>query len=601
MGRLCYYLIPRYRQLACANIKFFLNKEQREVVRISKALFENLGISVMEVFRFFSLNKNNIDSYVEFEGLENLNSALSQGKGVILLTAHLGNWEISSVALSLKGYSMKVLARPQKNSRIDELLNSYRQSSGIKVVKKGIALREIIHGLRNNEIVGILGDQGGKNRETCVRFFDRYLFLPSGFLNIALKTGAVVLPSFIFRKGRKHQIVIGSPLDCTQDKSKVIQKYADVLQSYIFHFPEQYLWIYNFRKVSFSKVILILSDGKAGHLNQSKSIASYLKKVQEEKYPNFSRTCPDSLKIIIKEVRYRNRVMPLLLKLCSLFASRGCAGCLRCVRFSLSKDCFQELVQTPVNLIISCGSTLVPLNIFLKYENLARNILIMSPSRLLKKHFDLIITPSHDRVKGKNVLSILGTPNLITPEFVRASAEGLKEKLGMKEEGLGVLIGNGSYTQIRKMIEEVAKLCKRLEMSLLISTSRRTSPDIEKLVKERFSSFPLCRLLIIANERNIENAVAKILGLSRIVISTADSISMLSEAVNSGRFVLAVKVGRLRRKKRRFICALGKQENVCVVSPYELEKKILEVCTSKGEFKILTDSMRIKQRVESLL
>ena len=604
-GRLAYFLLSRHRQLAYANIRFFLGRDREKTLRIARTLFENLGISLSEIFRFFRLNKQNIDSYVDFEGLKNLDAALSKGKGVILLTAHLGNWEISSVALSLKGYSVKVIARQQRNSRIDELLNSYRQSSGIRVVKKGMALREIIQGLKNNEIVGMLGDQGGKNKDVCVRFFGRYIFLPSGFLDIALKTGATVLPAFIFSaKGGKgkYRVNIGFPLDCEGTKQEIVQRYVHILQRYISSFPEQYLWLYNFRKFTFSKTILILDDGKAGHLNQSRAVASQLEKVQSERYPEIFDSCPGSVEIIIRKVEYRNRLARFLLTLCSMFASSNCAGCLKCMQFCLTKVSYNELTQTPANIIISSGSSLISPNIFLKQQNFARNITVMSPLKFLSRFFDLIITPRHDHLRGSNVISILGTPNLITPRVVETAAKGMREELALKKDLIiGVFIGDGSYSRFQKLLTEIIRISKRLDAELLLTTSRRTSPPIERLIKQKLTDFSLCKLLIIANEKNTDNAVVKILGLSNLVIISADSISMISEAASSGKSVIVVHIGKGKKKKREFLRNLEEEKIIDLISADKLEQKIIEVCTEKRKPRVLDDKEKIKEKLEGLI
>ncbi len=619
-GRLAYFLLSRYRKMAYSNIRFFLTENRKEALEITKGLFENLGVYLIEIFRFFRLNKENIDSCIDFEGLENLDNAISKKKGIILLTAHLGNWELSSIALSLKGYCIKVLARQQRDNRLDELLNFYRQSSGIKVVKKGMALREIIQGLRNNEIVGMLGDQGGKSKGICVNFFGRYIFLPSGFLDIALKTGATVLPTFIFpvksgfasrkKDKEKYKLVINPPLNCKETKKEVVQRYADILQEYISSFPKQYLWIYNFRKSTFSKSILILDDGKAGHLNQSKAIASQIKEIQSERYPeifpliktNNMFSGKDAVEIKIKEVKYRSSFGRFLLTFCSLFASLRCVGCLKCMQFCLTNRSYKELIESPTNIIISSGSSSHSLNIFLKKENCAKNITIMSPPKFLINSFDLIITPKHDNLVRENILSILGAPNLITPQSVERSAKGMKEKLGIKRNlVIGIFIGSGPYLLINKMLEKIINVSRRLEAEILLTTSRRTSLQVEKMIKQKLANFPLCRLLIIANEENIEDAVGKILGLSKLVIVTSDSISMISEAASSGRPVIILDIDEKKKKKKEFLKKLIEEKNIDLISVDRLEKEIIEVHSRKGKIGILDDKEKIKKRLEQIL
>ena len=618
-GKLIYFLLPRYRHIAYANIRFFLGMDRKKALRITRNLFENLGMFINEIFRFFRLNKNNIDSYVDFEGLENLDTALSEGKGVILLTAHLGNWEMSGVALGLKGYSIKVLARQQRDSRIDKLLNLYRQSSGIKVIKKGMALREIIQGLRNNEIVGMLGDQGGKKTGVCVKFFERYIFLPRGFLDIARRTGAKIVPIFIFpvesgkgkiisgttsgRKNRKrYKIIIGSSLVCEGSRESIVQRYANILQDHIASCPEQYLWIYNLSKFTFSKTVLILDDGKAGHLNQSRAVASQIESIQSEKYPQLFASYPNSVEIIIKKVEYKNRFFRFLLTFClsNVFLRYLCGS--KCLRFCLTKMSYKQLIETPANIIISCGSSLISPNIFLKQQNFAKNIVIMSPFVFSRKFFNLIIAPCHDHLRQANVVSILGTPNLITSQVVETAAKKIKKELRLQKNLIiGIFVGDASYSRFQKILTEIIKVSQRLDAELLLATSRRTSERISNLIKQKLSGFALCKLLVIANERNIKDAVPKILGLSNLIIVTADSISMVSEAASSGKPVIVAKMGRSKKKKEEFLDSLKQKRIINLVFPNELENKIIEIYTRKEKPQILDDKEKIKRGVEQIL
>jgi len=154
--------------------------------------------------------------------------------------------------------------------------------------------------------------------------------------------------------------------------------------------------------------ILVLSDGKAGHLNQSKAVARITQKVRTAQIPE-NQT---SIKII--DVKFKNSIFRTLLSFCSLFSGCYCRRCLGCLRFCLKESSFQELMRVSADAVISCGSSLAAVNIFIGLKNKARKIILMKPPLLSLSRFDLAIVPEHDRPAVKeNILVTRVTPNLI--------------------------------------------------------------------------------------------------------------------------------------------------------------------------------------------
>src|SRR3990167_7664531 len=146
--------------IAYANLKAaFPEKSSMELKRINKAHFENLGMSVVELLKLPFMRKDYLQRHVKLENADRIKSSMGKGRGVIILTAHFGNWEIASLAASLNGYTMSVFAREQKYERLNNLLNEFRQSTGCKVVTKGFSVKDIIKTLHNNGIVAMLSDQ----------------------------------------------------------------------------------------------------------------------------------------------------------------------------------------------------------------------------------------------------------------------------------------------------------------------------------------------------------------------------------------------------------------------------------------------------------
>jgi KDO2-lipid IV(A) lauroyltransferase len=251
-----YFLLKlsKYRNFISNNIKTAFGEEFKkgEVENIARGHLQNLVKSLIEFIRFPLLNAQNIEEKVEVKGLENFEGALSKGKGIILLTAHFGNWELLGATLSLKGYPLNALAQKQSNSVIENLFTKLRQSKGTKVLSRWDNLKIILKLLKENEIIVILADQHGEFKNVFAQFFRKRVSVPGGPAGFALKSGAEIVPAFIVRlQDDRHQIIIEKPLEIvrTGDKRRDLeensQKIIEVIEKYIRRFPNHWLWSYN--------------------------------------------------------------------------------------------------------------------------------------------------------------------------------------------------------------------------------------------------------------------------------------------------------------------------------------------------------------------
>jgi KDO2-lipid IV(A) lauroyltransferase len=254
LGILAYWFGKRRRTIAYKNLHLVMGSSHshQEILSIIKGMFQNTGMSLIEVLRFPRIDDDYVKKYIRIEGIEWIQRGLSKGKGVILLTAHFGNWEMCALCSAIRGYSLKVIVKTQKFRRLNNLLNHYRKIRGCEVVSKGMGIRQVIKSLRSNEIVGILADQHGGSRGVQVELFGRRVSTPVGPVFFALKTGCEVLPAFIIREnGAHHRIIVGEPLDLewsgdTQtDFVTNLRKFHRILESYVLRFPEQWLWMHN--------------------------------------------------------------------------------------------------------------------------------------------------------------------------------------------------------------------------------------------------------------------------------------------------------------------------------------------------------------------
>jgi len=598
-GTLIYLINRKRRSIAYANLKaaFCREKSPAEIKRIVKGVYQNLAQVFIELLRFPVTDDNYISKFISTNGLDRVGAARSGGKGVIILAAHFGNWELPSLVGGRKGFPVTVLAREQKHTRLNELLNSYRALSGSKVIKKGLATRELIKALRANEIIGIMGDQDAGKLGTLVNFFGRPASTHPGAFVFAEKTGAPIIPIFMIRqKGPYHRLEVLEPVDSAQ-------KFSAMLEEYARKFPKQWLWVHKRWKSTPHRSIIILNDSKPGHLNQSLAVGAAIQKLREDRgYKPEDTAC----KII--DVKYKSGFSKVLLALCSRFCSRGCQGCMACVRFCLDEKSYKEVISSYADIVISCGSSLAPLNIFLTRECNAKNVVIMKPGLVSLGKFTLAIIPDHDRPKpAKNILVTAGAPNRITQEQIKKESEKFLSLLNLKAvPRLALILGgdNADFQMdiglMREVIAQIKSVSKKFGMEILATSSRRTPADVEKLLKDEFAAYPNCKLLIIANEKNMEGAIPAFLGLCDAVLVSGESMSMVSEAASSGRAVLVFPLKKKHNKPTRhenLAQELSRTGHIKLLNADKIAEGLEAALSSKTAAKRLNDYEKIYNAV----
>ncbi len=254
LGELGYIFVGKRRRLTIDNLSRAFKEQynKKEIKRLAINTFRNFGKSMIEFISLPKINKNNIDNFVTIKGLENIDEAKKRGKGVIMLSGHIGNWELMGKALTLKGYSFNVIVRRQKNVLVEELIEQQRNEFKFKTLAHTIPPQEIIRLLKNNEIIGMIGDQDAGKSGVFVDFFGRPASTPIGPVIFAMRSGAVLIPFFDIRgENNHHQIIIESPYQLSRtsnmknDIMENTQKLTKNLESYIRQYPEQWFWLHN--------------------------------------------------------------------------------------------------------------------------------------------------------------------------------------------------------------------------------------------------------------------------------------------------------------------------------------------------------------------
>jgi len=613
LGSLVYCFDLKHRAIAYANMKsaFGHRDSPQQLASMTRRFYRTFGENLMEIFFIPLVNKDYLKEYIEIVGRENVDAAFQRGKGVILLAMHEGSWELSNIICAHLAFPFNFFVRDQRYPRLDNILNAYRFQQGCRVIHRGNQLRQLLQVLSRNEAIGITADQGGK-KGSLVHFFGREASMSTGAVKMALKSDAAVIPCFYVRLNGPYIRVIFEPpyqLKLSGDKDADVRNNLQGLisrfEKYIDAYSKEYLWSYKIWKYGRDKRALILSDGKAGHLRQSQAVADKLRVCLGER--------GNTLDVDIVEVKFKNKLAgrALGLGLC-LFGRYRCQGCLACLRICLDDEVYAGLISHKYEFIISCGSALAPVNFLLARENLAKSCVIMRPGLMSVRKFDLVIMPCHDRPpRAVNVLNCSGALNLVSDAYLSEQSQKLSQVHGLKQPASGLTLGlfiGGNTKDFRLPAELVAEVTKQLKLAalntgadILATTSRRTSVAVESLLEAEFKGSPHCKLLVIANKNNIPEAAGGIMGLSDIVIVSPESISMISEAAGSKKYVLVFGAAGLGRRHKRFLEHFAKNNYIYPVDAASLSGVIEKIWKNKPPVCYPDDGSRVKEAVGLLI
>jgi Kdo2-lipid IVA lauroyltransferase/acyltransferase len=248
-----YFLWPRLRQVGLFNLRLaFPEWSETERRRILFGTFLGFGRMLSDFARFPALRRENIDQLLVYDGLEHFTAAQALGNGVIFLTAHFGNWELSSFAHSLCGHRINFTVRPMDNPLLDRLITRYRCLSGGQPIEKNDFARRAIQALRKGEAVGVLMDTNMLPAEGIfVDFFGRPACTTSAPARLARKTGAaLVLGLAMWDKtlGKYRLRFEPAPWIEHSDPEEEIRlntaHFTRLIEAQIRAFPDQWLWVH---------------------------------------------------------------------------------------------------------------------------------------------------------------------------------------------------------------------------------------------------------------------------------------------------------------------------------------------------------------------
>ncbi|MDD5730962.1 MAG: lysophospholipid acyltransferase family protein [Candidatus Omnitrophica bacterium] len=243
------------RETVKNNLKtIFPEKSEKEINRILIQMFRNFAKYLVDFFRFSNLTKEYVSKNVRVENSHYVDEALARSKGVIFLTAHIGNWELGGAVISIIGYPLWVVALAHKDKKVNDFFNFQRETKGVKVIPFNNAVRKCLSVLKDNNCLALVGDRDfTKEGGIEVAFLNKTASIPKGPAAFALKTGAAIVPGFMLRnKDDSFTLRFEKPIIPKNGDSSLLEKTNNgelekltkqikvVLEDYIKKYPEQW-------------------------------------------------------------------------------------------------------------------------------------------------------------------------------------------------------------------------------------------------------------------------------------------------------------------------------------------------------------------------
>lgn len=254
-GFLAYLFDVRHRRIAGSNLKFVYPDWSKSKVRsVSCLIFKNIGITFLEIFQMSFLSKDEIIKKVHIKGEDFLQEANKRSKGVILISAHIGNWEMAHIFLSLYfNMPITLVVRALESSILDKWINRLRSRFGNKVLYKKGALSSLARTLRGGGTIGLLIDQETKMSEGIrVNFFNKSANATPAAAMLARRYECPVIPVFCVRDELSKSLTLIVEPQLSLIKTKDIQYdimqntqiMTNVVEKIVQEYPEQWFWVH---------------------------------------------------------------------------------------------------------------------------------------------------------------------------------------------------------------------------------------------------------------------------------------------------------------------------------------------------------------------
>lgn len=220
-----------------------LHPSRRTIVGMTRKTYQFFGKYLVDFFRCERMTQYDVERRVSIEHPEFLAEAFARGRGVIVVTAHFGNWELGGAVLAALGYPVSAVVLPQRQGRLENLLRRQREQRGLQVIPLGASAFASLRALRRGGVVALLADRDFTRHHARMSFFGAPADLPVGPAWLAVRTGALVVPAFLSRSEDDSFLLRLHPaIDPESEGAQVsiMQRIVDALQDEIAERPSQW-------------------------------------------------------------------------------------------------------------------------------------------------------------------------------------------------------------------------------------------------------------------------------------------------------------------------------------------------------------------------
>ncbi len=253
VGQSVFLVDKKHREIALNNLAhaFGQSKKPHEIRLLAKQVFKNLAQVLFEIGWSLRLEREDFSEHFHVEGLPGLRAAYEKGRGVLVLSAHVGNWELQAIVGAMIGYPASIVVRPLDFRPLEAFFGKLRSRFGCELIPKQQSMRMVLRSLEKGRTVALLMDQNVAWYEgVFVEFFGRLACTNKGLALLALKTGAPVVPLFLVRDHTGFKAEFGPELPLVQTGDKIrdveanTQQYTKVIESIVRRYPDQWFWLH---------------------------------------------------------------------------------------------------------------------------------------------------------------------------------------------------------------------------------------------------------------------------------------------------------------------------------------------------------------------
>ena len=251
LADLHYMFYCKERRAVMENLRVIFNRppnsSDKDLKRITRDVFRNFARYLVDFLRFSRIDLDYIKKFVVLKGLDNLETSLKRGKGVILLSAHLGNWELGGYVLGKLGYPMNAVVLSHKNEKVNRFFIDQRGIGNFKSIEIGASLRGCYKTLKSNELLALLGDRNFSNTGVMMDFFNKPALMPKGPSALSARTGAAIVPTYFIRENDdsftmifEEPIYPAADVDEKADGHGLMRRYLTSIENMIRRYPGQW-------------------------------------------------------------------------------------------------------------------------------------------------------------------------------------------------------------------------------------------------------------------------------------------------------------------------------------------------------------------------